>query len=401
MRKKRYVVLALMLLNSSFTFADDTQFSTRVVGGSDSASGAWPWIVYVQAGGYLCGGSLIDDDTVMTAAHCVHDGDDPIAANRITVTIGEYDTTDSSPSTTAISDVYIHEDYNPETDVSSNDIALLRLSTVSAITPVDRASTSTTTTAVSARSTVTLLGWGSTVARASDEVSTNTLATTLQEATLPLQTDSQCSSSYGSTYVSSTMLCAGADAGGIDSCQGDSGGPLLIGSEQLGIVSFGSGCAQAGFPGVYVRVATYDSWIENFLNGITFANSLEYAFSSVDSDQTLNLTLNNNSDDEAHLNFTLTGDSAFSFNSSNCATITANSSCTLAVTYSPSSSSTRSTDGEATLSISSDLSNATTITTTFSISSLFSTSSSGSSGGGSLFFMLLSLPLLLLRRLID
>jgi len=396
MRRKRYAVLALMLLNSSFIFADESLFSTRVVGGSDATEGNQDWIVYVQAGNFLCGGSLIDADTIMTAAHCLHDANNnPIDASDVTVTVGEYNTRDSSPASATISTIYIHEDYNPTTDVSSNDIALMRLtSSATNITPIDRANSTTTTAAVAGGDAVTILGWGSTIAQTAGETATTQLADILQEASVPLRTDAQCASSYGSTYVSSTMVCAGENTGGIDSCQGDSGGPLILNNEQVGIVSFGSGCAQAGFPGVYVRVATYASWIDNFLSGITFNNSLEFAFSAVNGTETLNLIINNNSDDIANISFTLSGDSAFTFNASDCATIAANTSCTLAITYTPANA----TSSEAIFSISSDLPNTSTISTTFSISSLFSTSSSSSSGGGSLFFILLGIPLLWIRR---
>jgi len=269
------LLLVPLLLIHSVVVADENNVTTRVVGGEDSLEGDWPWMVTVYAGNYLCGGSLIAQNTVLTAAHCLYDSNDnAISANDVVVIIGEFNRTSISlDSVRYIASTYIHYGYDPDPSVSSNDIALLELSSdYTESAPLDRLDLATTVTAIADKSDATVLGWGSTVGYAYGESVTPSYPSILQQATLPLRTNSQCKASYGNIYSSSTMLCAGEDEGGTDSCQGDSGGPLIYNNggnwEQIGIVSFGSGCANAGYPGVYVRLAYYNDWIEDYFNGI-------------------------------------------------------------------------------------------------------------------------------------
>jgi secreted trypsin-like serine protease len=85
---------------------------------------------------------------------------------------------------------------------------------------------------------------------------------TLREVTVQRVSDSACKQDYGSAFYSTTQWCAGVPGGGKDSCQGDSGGPIFQGNILCGIVSWGYGCAQANYPGVYSKVSAELAWIK-------------------------------------------------------------------------------------------------------------------------------------------
>lgn len=235
--------------------------ATRIVGGEETEVNEYPWHVgLVTSSMYLiCGGSIISEDWVLTAAHCV-DGID-IAS----VMIGDHDITSNSETSTArlveVGQVISHPDYDSNT--FDNDIALLKLSNslefsrevAPVCLPPDPNNQYVGVTA-------TVTGWGAT----SEGGSTSPQ---LQEVDVPVLSNTVCSSSYSS--ITSNMLCAGLTQGGKDSCQGDSGGPMVYADtdnyEQIGIVSFGIGCARPAYPGVYTRVTEYTNWISSNTGG--------------------------------------------------------------------------------------------------------------------------------------
>lgn len=92
-------------------------------------------------------------------------------------------------------------------------------------------------------------------------------AQSLRQVALPLVSKARCQKSYGRSRIDNSMLCAGLDEGGVDSCQGDSGGPLVCefnGRWFLeGVVSWGYGCADPGYYGIYAHVRHLKSWILN------------------------------------------------------------------------------------------------------------------------------------------
>jgi len=117
---------------------------------------------------------------------------------------------------------------------------------------------------------VRIIGWGTTTEG-------GTRSDDLLHADVPIVSDAECSSSYPGTllehrFFAGIMLCAGYQAGGVDTCQGDSGGPLVswdpaLGWRQVGVVNWGTGCARPNKPGVYARIGAdpLRTWISQRL----------------------------------------------------------------------------------------------------------------------------------------
>ncbi|MEZ4868700.1 MAG: serine protease [Caldilineaceae bacterium] len=244
------------------TAALPTQRETTIVGGQPADPGEWPWQAMVRSGPYLCGGSLIHAEWVVTAAHCVLDGNNNLyALSDYAIILGEYErgVNDGTEQVLKVKRAVAHPNYNPNTN--DNDIALLQLAepaalnnAVAAIYPIVLPDDGALTT-VGTMATVT--GWGTTAEG-------GTLARQLMEVEVPIVSNAQCDQSYG--IITDNMICAGYADGGQDSCQGDSGGPLVVpdgdGWKLTGIVSFGFGCARPDFYGVYTRVSRYVTWLE-------------------------------------------------------------------------------------------------------------------------------------------
>ncbi|KAK7066899.1 hypothetical protein SK128_027104 [Halocaridina rubra] len=239
---------------------------TRIVGGVQTTVNEYPWQVgLVQPGNSqpFCGGSIISDEYILTAAHCVT-GTSP---SNLNVVVGEHNwaTTSETAATQTLSvqQITIHPNYNSNT--LNNDLALIKLSSPltfpddNTIAPVCLPPPGDSYSNVQA----TVTGWG-TLSQGGSQPQN------LMEVTVPTMSNTQCQSLLGASAITANMLCAGPTSGGKDSCQGDSGGPLTTpgGTNyevQIGIVSWGYGCAQPNRPGVYTRVTNYLNWI----NGIT------------------------------------------------------------------------------------------------------------------------------------
>lgn len=234
------------------------------IGTYDAAAGIWS---------SYCGGSLIAPAWVLSAAHCfVDELGKPIPASSVQVAIGVRDLLFVAPEDVRdAAYLILHPAYDPIS--AANDLALIALSVpvtdpglLVPLSTSDRDAVLTT-----AGTTAIVTGWGSLVGYAPGEASEPLFPSVLHAVALPLVDQAVCAVVY--PELAETQLCAGFAAGGSDACQGDSGGPLVVsdnagGIVQVGIVSYGNGCAAPDNYGVYTRVSAYTPWITATLNPI-------------------------------------------------------------------------------------------------------------------------------------
>lgn len=218
-----------------------------VVGGTRAAQGEFPFMVRLSMG---CGGALYTQQIVLTAAHCVSGSG---ANTSITATAGVVDLQSSTGRVQVRSTRVLQA---PGYNGTGKDWALIKLAQ-----PINLPTLKIATTTQYNTGDFTVAGWGA--AREGGAQQRYML-----KATVPFISDATCKA-YGGLYsglVSAQEICAGFAAGGVDTCQGDSGGPMFRRDSanawvQVGIVSWGDGCAQPNAPGVYTEVSTFASAI--------------------------------------------------------------------------------------------------------------------------------------------
>ncbi|XP_016935480.4 proclotting enzyme [Drosophila suzukii] len=249
--------------------------SNRVVGGMEARKGAYPWIAALgyfeesnrNALKFLCGGSLIHSNYVVTSAHCIN-------SMLTLVRLGAHDL--SRPAEPGAMDfrirrTVVHERF--DLNSISNDIALIELNGVGTlpgnISPICLPEAAKFLQQDFVGMNPFVAGWGAVKHQ-------GPTSQVLRDAQVPIVSRQSCEQSYKSVFqfvqFSDKVLCAGSSS--VDACQGDSGGPLMMPQLEangyrfylLGLVSFGYECARPNFPGVYTRVASYVPWISKHIS---------------------------------------------------------------------------------------------------------------------------------------
>lgn len=281
-----------------------------VVEGDDAYAEEWPGIVSLQTVQgrtmlHECGGTMIAEEWLLTAAHCVDKariersgkaaqflrGDDGMVRRLGPLRVAPMRThlsQDENTATLAITEIHLHPDYVSGEYERGNDIALLKVQNGYAgpIMRIDGLGFDPLELTLDA--SVWVAGYGNTAETDDAEASLNRQgrevyapSLRLQQAEMPLMANSACKAAldavikangiediYGDYVVGANTLCAGGETQ--DSCYGDSGGPLVSRAAygdavQVGVVSWGLGCARSGSPGVYTRTSAYAGWIAEII----------------------------------------------------------------------------------------------------------------------------------------
>lgn len=272
MKRKRMVRLGAGLAAATLVWTgvtssaqaaiSDDDIRPLVIGGQPAEESQYPWLVGIGSSGegtpserQSCGGSVITETVVLTAAHCVEDAAD--APEGLVVFSGSVDLESDELVETAVADLHLAHDYGEPVD-SANDWALLLLDEPVDIDPIE------VDVDPAEFETLEAVGWGQTG---------EGYPTVARWVGLPFVDDEACSDAYPAAFDGQTMLCAGdLQNGGVDTCDGDSGGPLMAPDDEggqilVGIVSWGDGCALPGSPGVYAEVADFNGSMDDAIDG--------------------------------------------------------------------------------------------------------------------------------------
>jgi secreted trypsin-like serine protease len=236
-----------------------TRFSQRIFGGMQTSLERWPWIVRIEFGNRRCGGTLISESKVLTAAHCCSGFENDL--KNVRIYLNEEDALLFEENEIIRNPVMlkIHENYR--TNAFHDDLCVLHFQPPKSSSNQPVCLPDSSTLAPSISSKCFIAGWGKTSFSPHEEANHK-----LNEVDVKIWNNAKCRNALSSENLDLTkMLCAGWKEGVKDSCQGDSGGPLVCVQDQrailFGVTSWGVGCGMPDSPGVYVRIMHYLPWL--------------------------------------------------------------------------------------------------------------------------------------------
>uniref|UniRef100_H3CAT7 Vitamin K-dependent protein C n=1 Tax=Tetraodon nigroviridis TaxID=99883 RepID=H3CAT7_TETNG len=254
----------LLIGRSSYTQSVDGLLPW-MVGGEVGKKGESPWQVLLlnAAGRFHCGGVLIDESWVLTAAHCLEN------SRTFRVRLGDYERlrSEGSEVTLKVAKAFKHPLYNRR--LADNDISLLRLETPAPlsdyIVPICLPGRRLAQQVLQRNGTMTVVsGWGK------EDLQSSKFSSALNVIKVPLVDTDVCQQTM-THNVTTNMLCAGVVGQRMDACEGDSGGPMVTLYRRtwflLGLVSWGEGCGDLDKLGIYTKVSNYLDWINQVREG--------------------------------------------------------------------------------------------------------------------------------------
>lgn len=238
---------------------------TQIVNGDDASNCEWKWQVGFTSSSSKtaqpwCGGSLVSEEWVLSAAHCASTANFYVVAGQWNVR-----SVSGKEQVRAAAQVIQHPSYNQNT--MTHDFVMIKVDAPFSFTDCV-GSVCLPTSAVAAGASCWISGWG-TLSSGGGQPKI------MQEGQVNIISNSDCVNKYAytSSDIDSSMLCAQGKKDGkiVDACQGDSGGPLVCASGGTytihGATSWGYGCAGATYPGIWAKVSTVTSWIDDVMDG--------------------------------------------------------------------------------------------------------------------------------------